>query len=237
MRKSNFIYRVSKYISNNTIIVELFKILGGIPMRNYTDEYSLVRVLHAVPNSEPVDVYINDSLFFKGIRFTQFSPYVYVPEGKYEITVYGIDTTENPLLREPIEVNDEELITIAISGNLDDLKLVRVEEDKERAQKGYSKVRTVHLSPNAPEVNVLLDEKMLFSDIEFRDVSDYEEILAKSYRMDLEASKINRIIRSNQVTINPDRIYTFYILGNLPNVQIFQSLDGATFISPTIMTE
>lgn len=206
-------------------------------MRNYTDEYSLIRALHAVPDSDAVDIYINDSLFFKGIRFTQFSPYVYVPEGRYEMVVYAVDTNENPLLREPIEVKDGELITIAVSGNLNDLKLVEVKEDKEKAQKGYSKVRAVHLSPNAPEVNILLDEKPLFSYIEFRDVSDYEEIPAKRYRMDLEASKSNRIIRSNQVTINPDRIYTFYALGNLPNVQIFQSLDGATFISPAAIAE
>lgn len=203
-------------------------------MRNFADEYSLIRALHAVPDSDAVDIYINDSLFFKALRFTQFSPYVYVPEGKYELVVYPVDTTDNPILRENIEVVNGELATIAVSGNTDDLKLVYIPEDKERAQRGYSKIRVVHLSPNAPEVNILIDGKELFKDIEFRDVSDYIEILAGDYRLDVEAVASGRIIRSNQKTINPDRIYTFYALGNLPNAQVFQSLDGATFITPSI---
>lgn len=203
-------------------------------MRNFEEEYSLIRALHAVPNSDAVDIYINDTLFFKAIRFTQFSPYVYVPEGTYEMKVYAVDTTENPILTENIEVRNGELVTIAVSGNVDDLQLVSIKEDKERAQIGYSKIRVVHLSPNAPEVDILIDGEVLFKDIEFRDISDYVEILAGDYRLDIEAVASGRILRSNQKTINPDRIYTFYALGNLPNVQVFQSLDGATFIAPSI---
>lgn len=203
-------------------------------MRNFDEEYSLIRALNAVPGSDAVDIYINDILFFKGIRFTQFSPYVYVPEGIHEMAVYVVDTTENPMLREKIEVKNGELVTIALSGNPDDLELLNIKEDKVRPQIGYSKIRVVHLSPNAPEVNILIDGKVLFEDIEFRDISDYEEIPAGDYRLDTEAVASKRILRSNRKTINPDRIYTFYALGNLPNIQIFQSLDGSTFIAPSI---
>ncbi|WP_042276129.1 DUF4397 domain-containing protein [[Clostridium] dakarense] len=202
-------------------------------MRNFEEEYGLIRFLHAVPDSDAVDVYINDTLFFKEIRFTQFSPYVYIPKGKYNMEVYNVDTTENPILRGNIEVENGELATIAATGNSNDLEFVTIKEDKERAQRGYSKIRVVHLSPNAPEVNILIDKNMLFKDVEFRDISDYVEILAGDYRLDVEAVASGRILRSNQKTINPDRIYTFYALGNLPNVQIFQSLDGATFIAPS----
>ncbi|MEG1311625.1 MAG: DUF4397 domain-containing protein [Romboutsia sp.] len=206
-------------------------------MRKYSEEYSMVRVLHGVNHNDAVDIYINDSLFFKALRFTQFSPYVYVPKGQYEMTVYNSDTTDNPLVREYIEVENGELTTIAITGDFGDLKLVTIDEDKEKAQKGYSKVRVVQLSPDTPEINILLDGKILFSDIEFRDITDYEEIQPSTYRMDIESSDGNRIIRSNRIIINPDRIYTLYILGKLPNIQIFQSLDGATFISPSTISE
>ena len=39
-----------------------------------------------------------------------------------------------------------------------------------------------------------------------------------------------QLIRQIRVTINPGRVYSFYALGNKPNFQIFQSLDGATFM-------
>lgn len=52
-------------------------ILGGIILRIFNPNYSLVRVLHAVPDGEVVDVYINDTLFFSDLVFRQFSPYIY----------------------------------------------------------------------------------------------------------------------------------------------------------------
>ena len=44
-------------------------------MRQWNKEYSLVRFLHAVPEGEEVDIYINNVPFYKGLEFTEFSPY------------------------------------------------------------------------------------------------------------------------------------------------------------------
>ena len=49
-------------------------------MRKFDENYSLIRVFHAVPGGDTVDIYINDRLFYKGLSFTQFTPYIYVPK-------------------------------------------------------------------------------------------------------------------------------------------------------------
>ena len=100
-------------------------------LRDIEGNYSLIRVLNASPDSDAFDVYINDTLFFNALEFTQFSPYVYVPEGDYTMSIYPVDTTENPILTKYIEVDDEELITIAITGNSNNLDLLNIEEDTE----------------------------------------------------------------------------------------------------------
>lgn len=203
-------------------------------MKSCDNKYALIRVLHGAPISEIVDIYINGSLFFNHLFFTEFTPYVYVPKGDYEITVFRTMTKENPLLRQNISVTDDGLITIAITGIEEDLQLIKVLEYKEEATFPNSNIRFVHLSPNAKAVNILLDNDILFSNLNFREITEYKDIESAIYRIDIESAKSNRILRSNQVAINRNRVYTFYILGYLANIQVFQSLDGATFITPVV---
>ena len=203
-------------------------------MKKYTDKYSLIRFLHSVPRVMPVDIYLNGSLFFNRVFFTHFSPYLYVPEGVYEVTVFITMTKENPIIRQNIEVKNGELATLTMTGNYDDIKLLLIPEDKESAVGNNSKIRFVHLSPNVPELNVLLDNVMMFSNVDFREITEYVQIPTQFYQLDIELSQNNRLLRSNRIAINPNRIYTLYVMGNFASFQVFQSLDGATFINPVV---
>ncbi|MEF9992363.1 MAG: DUF4397 domain-containing protein [Romboutsia sp.] len=204
-------------------------------MRNYNDKYSLVRFLHASPGGIPVDVYINGSLFFNRILFTEFTPYIYVPEGSYEISIFPTMTKDFALFRQVINVDIDKLYTLSLTGYYDeDLQLMLIPEDKEVSLSNYSKVRVVHLSPNLPRLNILDDKTLLFSDVDFRDITNYLNLTSKIYKINIELSENNRLLRSNQIAINSSRIYTLYLLGNFANFQIFQSLDGSTFITPVV---
>jgi hypothetical protein len=203
-------------------------------LKTFNDKYSLIRFLHGVPRGVPVDVYLNGSLFFNRILFTHFTPYIYVPEGTYDVSVFPTMTKENPLLRQSIQVKNGELCTLAMSGYYDDLELLLIPEDKELESENYSKLRVVHLSPNVLDLNILANNKILFSDVSFREVTDYTEMLPQFYQIDVELAVNNRLLRSNRLAVNKDRIYTLYILGNFANFQVFQSLDGAAFITPVV---
>lgn len=199
-------------------------------MRIFNPNYSLVRVLHAVPNGEVVDVYINDTLFFRDLVFRQFSPYIYLPEGSYNMSVYSANTRENPLISRNINVDKNKLITIAMIGNAGTLRLLNIEEGIEIPTKRKSKTRVVNLVPNSPDMNILYNDTVLFEHNDFRDITDYKEIDPGIYRIDLELFENGKIVRTTRVNINPDRIYSLYLLGNDANIEIFQSLDGASFI-------
>ncbi len=203
-------------------------------MKKFNDKYSLIRFLHAVPRGVPVDVYLNGSLFFNRILFTHFSPYIYVPEGTYDVSVFPTMTKENPLLRQSIQVKDGELCTLAMTGYYNDLELLLIPEDKEVGSKNDSKLRVVHLSPNVLDLNILANSKVIFSDVSFREVTDYIEMPPQFYQIDIELSVNNRLLRSNRLAVNRGRVYTLYILGNFASFQVFQSLDGAAFITPVV---
>lgn len=199
-------------------------------MRQFNKNYSLIRVFHAVPGGDTVDVYLNDKPFYKSIDFTEFTPYIYVPQGKYILTVYGENTLENPIVNEEIEVERGELITLAIISDEDKITVLPIEEDKEIADGNNSKIRFVHLVPNGREVDIIIDSVPKFESIEFQDITEYAIVLPKEYIFDVAVSQNNQIIKRDKVNVNPNRIYTFYAIGNSPNFEVIQSVDGATFL-------
>ena len=200
-------------------------------MRNFDENYSLVRALHAVVDGDVVDIYLNGSPFFNNVQFTNFTPYVYVPEGKYKIEVFLRDQKENPIITDNIEINAGELNTIAVIGESGKtIEILPIKEEMEIPTGNKSKVRFIHLVPNGRLVNILLDKEMVLEDAEYKEVTPYTDIDPKTYQVDVLLNENGQLIRQIRVTINPGRVYSFYALGNKPNFQIFQSLDGATFI-------
>ena len=91
-------------------------------------------------------------------------------------------------------------------------------------------MRMVNLVPGSPRVNILANNNVLFPDVEFRDITDYEQVSPGMYAIDAELIENGQIVLSTPIDVTADRIYTLYALGNVPNVEIYQSLDGATFI-------
>lgn len=157
-------------------------------IRDWNESFSLIRFLHAIPEGEEVDVYINDTPFYEDLDFADFSPYVYVPKGNYTVNVYLADTRENPILSQNINVGVNQLVTMAISGENNDIKLVPVVEEVVVVSGNNSNIRVVHLSPNAPSINVLADNQLLFEDIDYREATDYVTVPSKTYTMRIEDS-------------------------------------------------
>ena len=200
-------------------------------MRNFNENYSLVRALHAVVGGDTVDIYLNGNPFFYNIKFTDFTPYVYVPEGKYTVEVFLRDQKENPIIQSTIDISSCDLMTIAIIGENDrNIEILPIKEQIEIPTGNKSKARFIHLVPNGRPVDILLDQDVVLKDVEYKEVTPYTDVDPKTYQVDVLLNENGQLIRQIRVTINPGRVYSFYALGNKPNFQIFQSLDGATFM-------
>lgn len=200
-------------------------------MRNFNENYSLVRALHAVVEGDVVDIYLNGRPFFNNIQFTNFTPYVYVPKGQYSIEVFLRDQKENPIITGNIDITSNELVTIAIVGESDkNIDILPIEEEMTIPTGNQSKTRFIHLVPNGRPVDIVLDGVRVLDNVGYKDITPYTDTNPKTYQVDVLLNENGQLIRQIQVTINPGRVYSFYALGNKPNFQIFQSLDGATFM-------
>jgi len=192
---------------------------------------SLVRVFHASPQAPEVDVYVDGNLAFSDLEFKEFTEYVYLDEGNHKVEVYLAGTKESPVISQTVDVPDGEMITVAATGNLDDLSLLAIPDYvSKEVSDSYSTFRVIHLSPDAPAVDILEGEETLFEDIEFREGTEYVDVKPGKYNVKIALSSDGKVVLPLEIRLNPNRIYTIYAVGNAANLSAIQSVDGNTYI-------
>ena len=191
---------------------------------------SLVRVFHAAPQAPNVDVYVNDQMVFSNLAFGDFTRYVYLDEGEYNVSVYLAGQKDRPVINQMVDVPSQQIFTIAATGNLDNLGLLVIPDKVSKSpSQNYSSVRVIHLSPNAPGVDILVDGDTLFEDISFGEGTDYVDLNPGTYNVNVILNTDKSVVLPLKVTLNPDKIYTIYIIGNPPTLQAVQVVDGNTY--------
>ena len=191
---------------------------------------SLVRVFHAAPQAPNVDVYVNDQMIFSNLAFGDFTRYVYLDEGEYNVSVYLSGQKDRPVINQMVDVPSQQIFTIAATGNLDNLGLLVIPDKVSKSpSQNYSSVRVIHLSPNAPGVDIIVDVDTLFEDISFGEGTDYVDLNPGTYNVNVVLNTDKSVVLPLKVTLNPDKIYTIYIIGNPPTLQAVQVVDGNTY--------
>ena len=191
---------------------------------------SLVRVFHAAPQAPNVDVYVNDQMVFSNLAFGDFTRYVYLDEGEYNVSVYLAGQKDRPVINQMVDVPSQQIFTIAATGNLDNLGLLVIPDKVSKSpSQNYSSVRVIHLSPHAPGVDILVDGDTLFEDISFGEGTDYVDLNPGTYNVNVVLNTDKSVVLPLKVTLNPDKIYTIYIIGNPPTLQALQVVDGNTY--------
>ena len=191
---------------------------------------SLVRVFHAAPQAPNVEVYVNDQMVVSNLAFGDFTRYVYLDEGEYNVSVYLAGQKDRPVINQMVDVPSQQIFTIAATGNLDNLGLLVIPDKVSKSpSQNYSSVRVIHLSPNAPGVDILVDGDTLFEDISFGEGTDYVDLNPGTYNVNVVLNTDKSVVLPLKVTLNPDKIYTIYIIGNPPTLQAVQVVDGNTY--------
>ena len=192
---------------------------------------SYVRVFNASPDAPAVDIYINGGLIFKNIKFKDFTEYVQLSMGQYKMEVYPVGQMDKPVLAQNIQVPEKQVITIAAAGNFEDLQLIPyIEGNADGLAMNQSRVRVIHLSPDAPEVDVLINGQIVFNNIGFMDATDYIKVVSGTYNIVVNLAGTNDTILTFSPQLNSQKVYTIYVVGNPPNLSEIQSLDGSTFV-------
>ncbi|NWF85170.1 MAG: DUF4397 domain-containing protein [Bryobacteraceae bacterium] len=153
-----------------------------------------VRVVHASPDAPAVDIYVNAGKVLENLPFREYSEYLSVPAGTYnvEIKVTGTDTVVKALSL-PVSAN-RDYTAIAVgyaTGNKQPgFDVMLLEDDNTLPANNGVKLRVVHGAPGAPEVDIyvtspyetLMGKDPVLSRVPFKAASGYLTVPVASYQ-------------------------------------------------------
>jgi hypothetical protein len=148
-----------------------------------------VRLLHAVPDAPTVDVYLGATRVAAGVRFGDLSGFLPVDAGRYEVRVTAAGDTAT-VIGGTITLEAGRSYTAAAVGLLSgEASLLLLVENRSRPVAGRSRLDVVHLSPNAPAVDVLSGDETLIDALSFKgDASAELAAGPRALRVTLDAS-------------------------------------------------
>lgn len=176
---------------------------------------SYIRVFHASPGAPAVDVYANDSIIVSELAYKELSPYLPVPPGNYNIKVYPSGQTTDPVIDTDVYITENTAFNVAAIGTLPDISLYPIPEPISGQNSGRPCVRFVHLSPNAPPVDIkVANGGTVFSNITYKGITNYVCVPAQTYTFDVTPTGTNDVVLTvPDVTLAPDTYYTIYAVG------------------------
>jgi len=188
-----------------------------MPNYHYRTEQmnSTIRVIHASPNAPAVDIYANGNLIVKNLAYKELSQYLPVPPGSYNIKVYPSGQITNPVINTNVYIPEKTILNVAAIGTLPNISLYIIPEPITRQDSGRSCVRFIHLSPNAPAVDIKLSNgTRVFNNVAYKGISNYACIPAGMYTFIVSpAGTDNVVLTVPNVKLDPNNYYTVYAVG------------------------
>lgn len=176
---------------------------------------SLIRVFHASPGAPAVDVYANGNMIVKNLSYKEVSQYLPVPAGTYNIKVYPSGQMKNPVINTTVSIPENSVFNVAAIGTLPDISLFPIPEPLMGEKCGRPCVRFVHLSPNAPAVDIrLADGTKVFNNVSYKGITDYVCVPGGTYTFKVNvAGTENTALTVPNVRLDNNMYYTIYAVG------------------------
>ena len=193
-------------------------IAGSLALPSTALADGAVRVLHASPNAPAVDVYVNGAKAVSGLHRGAITPYLSLPAGSYRYAVRaaGAPASSKAVLKGTFRVRDGKAQTLAARGFLRHLAVQSL-PDAARAGFGVARIRVVHLSPDAPKVDVFVKGGgKVASKLRYRRQSGYLDVPAGSYTFVVRPSggKHRPTVIRLDATLEAGKVYSAWALGS-----------------------
>ncbi|MEM8532957.1 MAG: DUF4397 domain-containing protein, partial [Chloroflexota bacterium] len=191
-----------------------------------TVDNAKVRVAHAAPDADAVDVYVDGDEVLSDVEFFTASDYLTVPAGDRLVQVTLADQDpEDAVISATLTLETDMAYTVAATGTLDetddaDFGPTVIEDDLSLPMFGEAKVRVYHFSPDAPAVDVLAGESALISNLAFPDASDYLSVAEGTYDLAVTETGTTEpvVINLPQTELMAGKIYSVFAIGELADI-------------------
>ena len=181
------VYAVGLLSDNSiTAVVTVNTDVGETQTVELTPATAQLRVAHLVPGADAVDIYLDGNRELRDVPFEAFSDFLPIAAKTYTVRVTLANTMTDVIPSTDLIFDPNTATTVAATGLPNDIQPLVLLDNRESAASGFSLVRFVHTSPDAPPVDIVAaGVGTLFADFDFREASEYAPVAVGTYDLEV----------------------------------------------------
>ncbi len=175
---------------------------------------SRVMVVHASPNAPAVDLLVDGSVAGSGLAFPNNTAYLTLASGAHNVKV-NVAGTSTTVIDANVNLASGVNYSVFACDSVSKLTPLVLTDDLTAPASGKSHVRFVHLSPNAPAVDVAVTGgPVLFSNTAFKGSTAFTPVNAGTYDLEVRlAGTTTVVLPLPGITLQAGKIYTVFAKG------------------------
>lgn len=177
-----------------------------------------VRVLHASPDAPAVDVYVDGSEAISDLAFAAITDYVSLPAGPHAIKVFpsSANGSGTPVIDVPsLALEAGKDYTLAAVGQVASIEPLVLVDNNAAPAAGKAHIRVVHLSPNAPNVDIYAaGAGVVVPNLAFKAAANYLPLDAGTYNLEVRgAGSSTAVLSLPNTTLEAGKVYSAFAIG------------------------
>ncbi len=209
----------------NAIVVTAQNAAGGTAVDTVTVTFSppaetgSVRVLHGSPDAPSVDVLVDGSAALTGVPYKTGSAYLEVEAGTRNVQVTAAGDASAVVIDENVVIEADSFYTVIAANTLDNIEALVLEDDRTPPPSGTLKIRAVHGSPSAGNVDIYVTApdaplgSPTLGNVAFKDVGGYLNVPGGDYRVRITpAGESTVVYDSGSLSLSAGAILTVVAL-------------------------
>lgn len=175
-----------------------------------------VMAVHASPDAPAVDLLVDGVVAGTGLAFPNNTAYLGVAAGTRNVKVNVAGTTTT-VINADVPVAGGTSYTVFASDVVASIGAVVLTDDLTAPASGKAHVRFVHLSPDAPAVDVAVQGgPVLFANKAFKQYTAFAPVDAGTYNLEVRPAGTTTVaLPLNGITLQAGKIYTVFAKGLL----------------------
>lgn len=231
------------------MVVAGLVVAGGVAGQQEADEAgdesfdqdtTFLRVAHVSPDAPAVDVFVDGEEVLSDVEFGDVSDYLVLSAGEYDVEITPAGDEDTTVFEGNVTLEPRQATTLYAAGEVGDdasqpFEPILLDDDAFEPGDNESTVSVVHLSPDAPTVDVTADDGdvVLAENVSYGNASEYTNVSAGEYTVEVRPATADNdgdVVATANVTLEGGTAYSVLAVGYVGG---FESELGEAFqLSP-----
>ena len=215
--------KIKNLIISLTLAATAFMFIGcsedESPVTPTTPSNSLVKVIHASPDAPGVDLLVDNTVAGTNLTFPNNTGYLTVNSGTRNVKV-NVTGTQTTVIEANVDFMQNKNYSVFAVNSVANIEPLLIEDDLTAPAQGKAHVRFIHLSPDAPAVDITLtDGTVVFGNKSFKEFTAFTPLDAGTYALQVRVAGTSTVaLDLGNITVESGKIYTVFAKGFLTGV-------------------